>query len=162
MQIIFLFHVVLLAATKRTVRPLPIRYILCDHWSQYYTNNCQETKDLPLEVYCTAKLTVPREVTSLNLANLPLQTYWQCWCQSWAILLSKSMSILQKVLPNWLTCVGFSDKRIIYSLLAYMPVVVLLGWAAELHHNCSLTPPPERGTGRKYNEKGSRVEEIAQ
>lgn len=118
MQIIFLFHVVLLAATKRTVRPLPIRYIICDHWSQYYTNNCQETEDLPLEVYCTAKLTVPRDVTSLNLANLLLQTYWQCWCQSWAILLSKSVYAYTPESGSKL--VDFSDKRIIYSLLAYM------------------------------------------
>ena len=39
-----------------------------------------------------------------------------------------------------------------------LDVVVLLRWAAELHHSCSLTPPPQRKRGRKYNEKGSRVE----
>jgi len=42
--------------------------------------------------------------------------------------------------------------------IVFIIVVVLLGWAAELHHNCSLTPPPQRGTGRKYDEKGSRIE----
>ena len=31
-------------------------------------------------------------------------------------------------------------------------------WEAELHHNHALTPPPQRGKGRKYDEKGSRVE----
>ena len=40
-------------------------------------------------------------------------------------------------------------------------LVVLLRWAAELHLSCSLTPPPQRESGRKYDEKASRVE-IAQ
>ena len=37
-------------------------------------------------------------------------------------------------------------------------VVVLLRWAAELHHICSLTPIPQRERGRKYDEKGSWLE----
>ena len=36
--------------------------------------------------------------------------------------------------------------------------MVLPSWAAELHHNLSLTPPSSKGKGRKYDEKGSRVE----
>ena len=32
-------------------------------------------------------------------------------------------------------------------------MVVLPSWAAELHYNCSLTPPPQMEKGRKYVEK---------
>jgi len=42
--------------------------------------------------------------------------------------------------------------------LKWRSVVVLLGWAAELHHSHSLSPPPQRERGRKYDAKGSRVE----
>ena len=59
--------------------------------------------------------------------------------------------------PGWLCHLkcGYVYSALLFSLHT---VVVLLGWAAELHHNRSLTPPPQRGTGRKYNQKGSRVE----
>ena len=36
-------------------------------------------------------------------------------------------------------------------------VVVLPSYTAELHHNHSLTPPPQRRRVRKHNAKGSRV-----
>lgn len=37
-------------------------------------------------------------------------------------------------------------------------VMVLLSWAVELHHNCSLSPSPWREGGRKYDRKSSRLE----
>lgn len=45
------------------------------------------------------------------------------------------------------------------------PVMVLLIWEAELHHNCALTPTPQREKGRRNyvgkkrkKKKGSLVE----
>lgn len=39
-----------------------------------------------------------------------------------------------------------------------MNVVVLLSWAAVLHHNHTLTPSSKREQERKYDGRGSRVE----
>lgn len=121
LQIQFLFLLVLFATTKRIDKPLPTRYILCEHWSQYHTNSCQETQDQPLEILSTAKLAAPRDVTSMNLANLFSQMGWRCWCQSWTILMSTTVPFLPTERSNWLTCVRFSGKRSYsYSLLVYI------------------------------------------
>ena len=42
--------------------------------------------------------------------------------------------------------------------MRFLFVVVLLRWAAKLHHNRSLTPPLLRRRGRKYNAENSRFE----
>lgn len=69
------------------------------------------------------------------------------------LLLTAAEGISEKLVSFlWKLCVctlGF------YGYI-FMSVVVSPCWAAELNHNHSITPPPLKHRGRKYDEKGLR------